>query len=79
MTNTTKLIILAFFLLNFMCKLNAQTLPQQTDPDEIIFCGATHRSAESLASLLPHSPYACSSEIPPGVSNAIYYEMWTFY
>ncbi len=41
MTNTTKLIILAFFLLNFMCKLNAQTLPQQTDPDEIIFCGAT--------------------------------------
>ena len=29
------------------------------------------RSTESLKSLLPQSPYACSSEIPPGVGKAV--------
>ena len=29
------------------------------------------RSTESLTSLLPQSPYACSSEIPPGVGKAV--------
>ena len=78
----TKFILLIVFSFFSYLKLNAQSINdfqshQSGNWNQTSTCerwdGTTWvtRSTESLKSLLPQSPYACSSEIPPGVGKAV--------